>query len=315
MSRGQEILLNETGFRLASYRPFFPQHLYMDRVLNGRVYRMPSVFPAGVERVPGIVLANQVTGDSVGVLAVDTIPSLHFAGTDGRFFPRYSSEEAPAPPQQTFLPQRRDNINPGALAAYRERLGEDVMADQIFAYVYGVLHSPHYRDRYATDLSRLLARIPDPADRETFFGFTEAGQRLLDLHIGYEDVDPYPLEERVALGAPDGPERYRVEKMRWGGAHRKPDRSTLVYNDWITLEGIPEAAHDYVVGPRSALDWLIDRYQVKTHKDSGIVNDVNDWGLEHGDPRYIVDLVKRITTVSLETMTIVGGLPELREAE
>ena len=103
--------------------------------------------------------------------------------------------------------------------------------------------------------------------------------------------------------------------MRWAGAHRDPDRSTLIYNDWITLAGIPDAAHDYLVGPRSALAWLIDRYQVKTGKASGIVNDVNDWGLERGEPRYIVDLVKRIVTVSVETMHIVRGFPELREAE
>lgn len=188
--------------------------------------------------------------------------------------------------------------------------------DQVFAYVYGILHSPEYRERYAADLAKMLPRIPDPADRETFLGFADAGQRLLDLHIGYEDAETYPLDEQVALGAPDKPaERYRVEKMRWAGKSRDPDRSRIVFNDWITLAGIPDEAHDYVVGPRSALAWLIDRYQVKTDKASGIVNDVNDWGLERGEPRYILDLVKRIVTVSVETMRVVRGLPELREAE
>ena len=179
----------------------------------------------------------------------------------------------------------------------------------------GSLHSPEYRERYAADLARLLPRIPDPADRATFDAFALAGQRLLDLHIRYEDVEPYALDEQVAIGAPPEPERYRVEKMRWGGQARNPDRSRIVYNDWITLAGIPDEAHDYVVGPRSALAWLIDRYQVKTNKASGIVNDVNDWGIERGEPRYILDLVKRIVTVSVETMRIVRGLPELREAE
>ena len=164
-------------------------------------------------------------------------------------------------------------------------------------------------------LSRLLARIPDPADPETFHSFAEAGQRLVDLHIGYEDADPYALDEHVALGAPPAPEHYRVEKLRWGGRPRDPDRSRIVFNDWITLDGIPRDAHEYIVGRRSALEWLIDRYQVKTDQASGIVNDVNDWGLERGEPRYILDLVKRIVTVSVETMRIVRGLPELREAE
>ena len=168
-------------------------------------------------------------------------------------------------------------------------------ADEVFAYVYGVLHSPEYRERYAADLARLLPRIPGPADRVTFDAFAVAGQQLLDLHIGYEDVKPYPLDEQ--------------------GAARDPDRSRLVVNDWITLAGIPDEAYDYVVGPRSALAWLIDRYQVKTDKASGIVNDVNDWGHERGEPRYILDLVKRIVTISVETVRIVRGLPELREAE
>ena len=102
--------------------------------------------------------------------------------------------------------------------------------------------------------------------------------------------------------------------MRWGGPTKDPDFSTIVYNDWITLEGIPDEAHEYVVGPRSALAWLLDRYQVIAHKTSGIVNDPNDWGAEIGNPRYIIDLVKRVTTVSVETMAIVRTLPPLEEA-
>ena len=318
LSRGQRIEIDEDGFRLASYRPFFRQNVYMDKALNYTTRQMPRVFPAGTRRVRAIVVTNKVVGETVGVLAVDTITAYHFAGSDGRFFPRYLLDDmAPDRVQPTLLGARRreDNLNGEALAAYRAHLGEDVTSDQVFAYAYGVLHSPEYRERYAADLARLLPRIPDPADRDTFDAFAEAGQQLLDLHIGYEDIEPYPLDEQVADGAPPVPERYRVEKMRWGGQARNPDLSRIVYNDWITLAGIPDEAHDYAVGPRSALAWLIDRYQVKTDKASGIVNDVNDWGLERGEPRYILDLVKRIVTVSVETMRIVRGLPELREAE
>ena len=322
LGRGQEATVDEAEYRLASYRPFFRQHLYAGQALNNGMARLPDIFPAGADRAVGIQVVQAGRSDSIGVLATDAIPDASLTSSEpGRFFPRFlptggeTNDARHAALLMTQPTSRRDNISADALASYRASLGGGVTSGQIFAYVYGVLHSPDYRAQYATDLAKMLPRIPDPADRETFLAFAEAGQRLLDLHIGYEEVAPYPLEERVALGAPDGPERYRVEKIRWAGRARDPDRSTLVYNDWITLEGIPEAAHDYVVGPRSALDWLIDRYQVKTHKDSGIVNDVNDWGLEHGDPRYIVDLVKRITTVSLETMTIVRGLPELREAK
>ena len=211
---------------------------------------------------------------------------------------------------------RRDNITPAALTDYRARYGDEVTADQIFAYVYGLLHSAEYRERYAADLAKLLPRIPEVATAEAFYAFASAGQRLLDLHIGYEGAAPYPLDEQVLPDAPDGPERYRVTEkgMRWGDPKRDPDRSRIVVNDWITLAGIPDEAHDYVVGPRSALAWLLDRYKVTTDKTSGIVNDVNDWGLEQGEPRYIVDLVKRIVTVSVETVAIVEALPELQEA-
>ncbi len=212
---------------------------------------------------------------------------------------------------------RQDNISDDAFTDYRARYGDRVTKDSVFAYVYGILHSPAYRERYETDLAKLLPRIPEVATAEAFFAFAESGQRLLDLHIGYEDVDPYPLQEQVTALAPAEPEeRYRVEKMRWGGTRKEPDRSTIVYNDWLTLAGIPDETHEYVVGPRSALAWLLDRYQVKKDKVSGIVNDVNDWGLEldSPNPRYVVDLVKRIVTVSLETMAIVNSLPPLEEA-
>ncbi|MCY4392190.1 MAG: damage-inducible protein, partial [Chloroflexi bacterium] len=319
LSRKQEIEIEASGYRVASYRPFFRQHLYMDQALNHRTYRMPRVFPVGVERAVGIAVANRVAGDSMGVLAVDAITALHFPGSDGQFFPRYlPPEEGTATPQGALLKGEAkidDNIHSDALAAYRRCLGPDVTPDQVFAYTYGVLHSREYCERYAADLARLLPRIPDPADRAMFDAFAEAGQRLLDLHIGYEGVEPYPLDEHVLDGAPPGPERYRVEKMRWGGQARNPDLSRIIYNDWVTLAGIPDEAHDYMVGPRSALAWLIDRYQVSTDRASGIVNDVNDWGLERDEPRYILDLVKRIVTVSVETMCIVRGLPELREAD
>ena len=133
----------------------------------------------------------------------------------------------------------------------------------------------------------LLPRIPEVATAaSTFRAFSEAGQRLLELHIGYEAAAPYPLEERLAPRAPAGPDRYRVLKMRWGGpSTRTPDHSIIVYNDWITLAGIPDEAHEYLVGPRSALAWLLDRYRVTTDGASGIVNDPNDWGV--GDRRSL----------------------------
>ena len=309
--------------RPTMYRPFFRQHLLMDRVLNNSVYQLPSMFPEINTRNPTILVERGVSsaGATPAVLAVDTVPDNKAnSGASGRAcqaLPRYSYIDSADGGQAELLPvdlNRRDNITDSALQAYQNRFGQWVSQDTIFSYVYGLLHSPDYRERYANDLGRLLPRIPEVSTTEAFVSFSEAGQRLLDLHIRYEVASPYPLDERVKSGAPDAPECYRVERMRWAGTARQPDQSILVYNDWITLGGIPEEAHEYVVGPRSALAWLIDRYRVKVDRLSGIVNDPNDWGVEIGDSRYIIDLVKRVTTVSVETMSIVKSLPPLDEA-
>ncbi len=310
------------GFRSAIYRPFFRQHFYMDRVLNNSVYQLPSLFPAPDTRMPAILAERglRAAGRAPAVIAVDTVMEGALAGASGQrcqVLPRYTYVTSADDDQGELLPvepHRQDNITDDALEAYRVRYGEGVTKDHIFGYIYGVLHSPDYQQRYAADLAKLLPRIPEVATAEAFRAFSEAGQRLLDLHIGYEEAEPYPLNESLSPGAPEGPERYRILKMRWGGSKKAPDRSTIVCNDWVTLAGIPDVAHEYVVGPRSALEWLLDRYQVTTDKTSGIVNDPNDWGTELGNPRYIIELVKRVTTVSVATMAIVKALPPLEEA-
>ena len=307
-----------SGFRSAIYRPYFRQHFYMDRSLNSALSQIPTYFPTPDIRNPAILVERGLPtpGRTTAILATDTVSDNKVgAGASGRalqVLPRYTYDEPTASLQGPLMPdepRRRDNISDEAWDAYRAHYGEWVTKDHIFSYVYGILHSPDYRERYSDDLARLLPRIPEVATADAFRAFSEAGQRLLDLHIGYGKAEPYPLEERLKTGAPDGPERYRVQKMRWGGPTRTPDRSVIVYNDWITLAGIPDEAHEYVVGPRSALEWLLDRYRVTTNKASGIVNDPNDWGAEIGEPRYIIDLVKRVTTVSVETMSIVRALP------
>jgi predicted helicase len=202
--------------------------------------------------------------------------------------------------------RRIDNITDTALANYRATYGPEVTKDDIFYYIYGLLHSPTYRSEFAADLKKMLPRIPQARD---FAGFNQAGRRLADLHLGYETVEPYPLDEvDVTSESMDDYERYRVQKMAFD---KGKDRSRIVYNARITLTNIPEDAYRYQLGSRSAVEWIMDRYQVRTDRASGIVNDPNDWSREHKQPRYIIDLVKRIVTVSLGTMEIVDALPEL----
>ena len=155
------------------------------------------------------------------------------------------------------------------------------------------------------DLKKMLPRIPMVRD---FHGFTEAGRQLADLHLNYEAIEPFDLVEVTNGHAPDP---FRVQKMAFGKAGKEKDRTRIVFNSHITLEGIPEDAYRYMLGSRSAIEWIMDRYQVKVDKASGIVNDPNDWAAEHREPRYILDLLKRIVTVSVETMKIVDNLPPL----
>ena len=208
---------------------------------------------------------------------------------------------------------RVSNINPVAFTEFREHYGDSAISeDDLFYYTYGVLHSQQWRDTFANDLAKSAARIPMAASLDDFNTFADAGRELADLHVNYETVEPYRLEElRSSNWNPSAPDAYRVEKMKYGGKRPTLDRSTIHYNAGITLKGIPATAHEYTLGTRSALDWLIDRYQVRTHKKSGIINDPNDWADEVGDPRYVLDLIKRVTTVSVRTVDIVRGLPEL----
>ena len=217
--RAKRGLLAETQpsrFRSAIYRPFFRQHLYMDRVLNNSVYQIPTFFPAPDIRNPTIFVERglRAPGRAPAALAVDVIPDIAAgAGASGlacQALPRYTYDE-PSDGQQGVLvpdePSRRDNITDEALGAYRAHYGDWVTKNHIFSYVYGILHSPDYRQHYANDLAKLLPRIPEVATAEAFHAFSEAGQRLLDLHIGYEEATPYPLEERHVPG-----------RSRWAGA-------------------------------------------------------------------------------------------------
>jgi len=134
--------------------------------------------------------------------------------------------------------------------------------------------------------------------------FSKAGRQLAELHLNYETLEPYPLKEIVTGDKPS----FKVHQMRYPS---KTDKSRIIYNGTLTLDGIPSETYQYIVNGKSALDWIVERYAVTTHKDSGIVNDPNDWCAEIGNDRYIVDLVKRIVTLSVGSVKIIDGLPEL----
>ncbi|HMZ62314.1 MAG TPA: damage-inducible protein, partial [Leptospiraceae bacterium] len=189
-----------------------------------------------------------------------------------------------------------------------------ITKEDLFYYVYGLLHSPVYREKYADNLSKELPRIPCVKKAEDFQAFAKAGRRLAEIHIHYESAKMHPVGLRYASSLQLSDEKlYRVTQMKYGKNGKTEDRTTLIYNEYITLTGIPLEAYEYVVNGKPALDWIVERYCVSTHKESGIVNDANLWGIEtEKNPKYPLALFQRIITVSLETMKIIKSLPEYK---
>ena len=173
-------------------------------------------------------------------------------------------------------------------------LGCGSCEDTIFYYVYGILHHPAYRTKFADNLKRELPRVPLAPD---FKAFAKAGKKLAELHLGYEQLEPWPLKWIEAEGVPLS---YHIEKMRLS-----KDKTQLKINDSLTLAKIPPEVFDYRLGNRSALDWVIDQYQISTDKRSGITSDPNN----PDDEEYIVRLVGQVVRVSIETVKIVDSLP------
>ena len=214
--------------------------------------------------------------------------------------------------------RRVDNVTDATLASYREHYGDPgITKEDIFFYVYALLHHPEYRERYEDDLKKMLPHIPRAAGFRTY---ASVGRELADLHVNYERVQPYPsVQEEASLHAPADPwERYRIgeRKMRFPKLGRRDkDFTRLEYNDYVTLTGIPAEAQGYSISGRSPLEWIIDRYHVKTDKASGIVNDPNDFLREQGRPDAVVDLIKRLVTVSMRTQELLATLPMLEIPE
>ena len=210
---------------------------------------------------------------------------------------------------------QRDGVTDWILTTARKQYGYKVTKEDIFYYVYGLLHSPDYRTAFTTDLKKSLPRLPLVEKADDFWAFSKAGRALADLHLNYESIETY--KKCLVLHAPltnkGDSVNYRVEKMRFGKIDSKTaDKSVIHYNHAITIEGIPAEAYEYVVNGKSAIEWIMERYAVTTDKKSGITNDPNDWAREHNDEKYILNLLLRVINVSVQTVEIVKGLPKLK---
>lgn len=310
--------------RTSLYRPFEMSFVYYDPMFVQRVARMPEIFPLSGDAKNLVIHATGVGSRDFSVIMTDVPPCLDNM-EKGQCFPRYLFEKENRDSNDDLFTgdptndglRRRDALTDEGLAYFRTAYpGETITKDDLFYYIYGLLHSEQYRSRFADNLSKALPRIPAVKTAKDFWAFVEAGRKLGDLHCAYETVEPFPVT--IAQGAlelahiPDPERFYRVEKMRFGGKRPDLDKTTVIYNSNITLTGIPAEAYDYVVNGKAALEWVMERQSVKTDKASGIVNDANRYAIETvGDPAYPLKLFQRVITVSLETMKIVRSLPKL----
>ena len=334
-TRNKPLEFEPQSLTTSMYRPFVKQWLYFNRRLNEMVYQMPKLFPSPAHA--NVVLSAMGSGatKTFSVLATSTLPDLEMIAK-GQCFPLYVYEKdeanaSKADAAKTTEKQgefqsieregelidgyrRRSAITDAILADFRAAYEKKITKEDIFYYVYGVLHSPEYRTRFASDLKKMLPRIPFTSKTAAFWKFSQAGRDLAEWHLNYETVEPYAVQEHTdSLGLDPAKDFLVNPKMVFGRANKQVDKTTIIYNSHVTLTGIPLAAYDYVVNGKPAIEWIMERYQITVDKDSGIRNDPNDWAREHGDPKYILNLLKRIITVSLETMKIVSKLPALNE--
>lgn len=332
--RGIKHSIDSDRFVLSLYRPFQKQHLFFDSIFIHRVGQMPQIFPTAEAENLVIQYNARYNGVGIPVLISNLLSDLHVNG-DAQCFPLYLYDEQSDDEnkEQNILfanennsgLNRRDAITDEGLAHFQEAYPDNPLTkEDVFYYVYGILHSEDYRTRFQHNLSKELPRIPRVKTFSDFKAFSDAGRKLADLHLNYEDAEKYPVKfsgtlkhngkDFINASSAD----FYVTKMKHPKktdeetGKRVDDLSKIIYNGKITLEGIPEEAYDYVVNSKSAIAWVMERQAVTTHKASGITNDANDWAIETmGNPKYPLELLQRVITVSLETMKIVNNLPKL----
>ncbi|CAM4062634.1 DEAD/DEAH box helicase [Gillisia hiemivivida] len=312
---------NQNRVYQGQYRPYVKSNLYFEKDLNAMLYQNLKLFPeSNIENLT--ICVSGIGGNKTNTAIMsNTITDLNCLDAGTQCFPLYYYEEKEqvqgslfdASSESKYI--RRDGVSDFILERAIKQYGKSVEKADIFYYVYGILHSQDYKETFSNDLKKMLPRIPLVDKPKDFWSFSKAGRQLADLHINYEDVEPYQgLEVEMPKDQLqiDDYELYKVTKLRFP---KKDQKGTILYNSRIKISNIPEKAYDYIVNGKSAIDWIMDRYQVKIDKKSGIKNDPNDWSKEVENPRYILDLILSVINVSVQTVDIVNALPALKFEE
>jgi len=309
LERKRRTEFKKSYIRKVMYRPFIATNCYADYTFAQRKGKMHQIFPDSLSKNHVICVPGKGSKDAFSALMVNTMPDRGFNGA-GQCFPRWqylkstdTSDTTGTLQDIAEAPERIDNISDTTLQAFRKHYGDNTITkDAIFDYVYGILHAPRYREEFANDLSKMIPRIPFAPD---FRAFSQAGEALAALHLGYETCEQYRLELIFAHNGEPQPQHFKLgtRAMRFAN---KETKTTLILNEHVQLSGIPEAAHRYVVNGRTPLEWFIDRYRIKQDKESGIINDPNGW---FANPRALVTAIERVVYVSVESARIIENLP------
>ncbi|WP_201544181.1 type ISP restriction/modification enzyme [Psychrobacter sp. H7-1] len=358
--RGSELEFQHSSIVKTERRPFSKEYLYCNKDLNWTLHLIKQIYPTSSAKNEMIYLVGTGTTKPFSTLMIDKTPDFQLL-SNGQGFPLYLYEEIENNaeknnPQLSLtsstetsdenvikddngkpIYRRKDAITDEGLAHFTDYYGSQMKADisitkeDLFYYIYGLLHSEDYRERYAENLTKQLPNIPRVQKYDEFVAFSTAGRQLADLHINYENVDMYQgvklASKLTNLKLADGQnwakskiedDKFYVTKMKHPKrkneetGKNEDDPTKIVYNSHITIEHIPEDAYDYVVNGKPAIEWIIERQGVKTDKKSGITNDANDWAIETmKNPRYPLELLLRVINVSLKTQAIVRKLPKL----
>lgn len=321
---------NSNCFRSGQYRPFCKQQLYyVDEFIESPgLSRKLFPYPEADNKV--ICISGVGASKDFSILITDSIPNLDSI-EKAQCFPMYHYEERKVENRTLFDVTedtyqnnyvRRDAISDFILERCRKAYGPHITKEDVFYYTYGILHSCEYRIAFAADLKKMLPRIPLVDEARDFWSFNKAGRTLAELHLNYENrpsaagvivtynTIPQSEIEKAMQSNEMNTINYQVEKMRFPS---KADKTRIIYNSQITIENIPPIAYEYIINGKSAIEWIMERYAITPHKDSGITNNPNDWAIEHNNPRYILDLLLSVISLSVETVEIVNGLPPLKK--
>ncbi|MFN8436392.1 MAG: type ISP restriction/modification enzyme [Cytophagales bacterium] len=317
--------VDKSKLTISSYRPYCKLNILFEKPFIESPGLTSRFLKSSKDKI--IVITGNGSSRPFSVLLSNTLPTYDLI-EKGQCFPLYYYEENNKVQKGLFDDEsagqytRKDAISDFILErAKKQYNAKNISKEDIFYYVYGFLHAPAYRETFANDLKKMLPRLPLVEEVRDFWAFSKAGRALADLHLNYEGVAPYkgvivmhePLSITDALKQANQEELnyidYRVEKMRFP---KKDQKDSIIFNSRIAVHNIPAKAYEYVVNGKSAIEWIMERYQITTHKESGIKNDPNDWAKEVGNPRYILDLLLSIINVSMQTVEIVNGLPEVK---